>query len=1264
MNLADTASRPMRRMPMLVLRLSAVLIGATFLLASQVAPHATGSEGTAAHGAPSAPGPVAWWDFNEAAAGVAHDATGHGFDGVIHGAAKWVDGPSGKALSFDGASYVAVPISDAGRLAGPITIQALICPADEKPNTYKHIVEVPGAYLLRLDNPPEGGKLSFFAYIDGDPEPRVQATVPEPGRWHQVVAVWDRTNLHLWLDGVVSDRARKGRPAIKAHELRVGEGFIGAIDEVKIYNRALAEDEIRDLFPPKLSLALRVPRPVLGIGEPFAVSCEVANAGGQPLPEGAVEIELPTGLSLLSGERKVSLPAILRNKPRSLEWKLLAKGALAGEIGVRAACAGVEPVSKLAKVVVAKPIPADGSPSDPPGLTRKGDNLVLGNKHVRLVFPTNDFGYGVFAVDVNQSNRWTRMAVANSLSYLVVKQGAELSRRFVYADHFKPAEAGPDGYGLELTRSLDDGTGTRWDWRFSFVLSNDDRVRIVYEARPNQDGWLVHLQGPTLHVGEGTFGTRKDDGLFCGLEWLVGNEASSSNLDMHDPDYYVRFVPHPNKITVPLMAFSKGNAALALYWDCLQKWDGDQDRPAAIFASPNFIERQENHLMGLFLPSVPAWTSSNTLEAAAAPYGFKRQAPLRLEAWIAGVSPAPQSIACLPRWFETFGVPDPAPIPRGSYAKELEFSTRAFLESLWVEGERQWWSSKGAGDLLSPKGRPPHFAYQLRMAALMTQDEGLRQRCNERAELAEKLGGFSPQWDDLGFTWADPVPHLTGMGESATRLLDSMERDGSWRFRTRVETGGIFKGMDYALLGPDRAAEAGTCARNLYEVLRFARLTGDAGVFTAAQKPLAFIEQFRVPRAAQVWECPVHAPDILAAADAIEAELEAYRCSGDARYLQEAVRWAWAGLPFVYVWNPPGKPILRYASIAIFGGSWYGGSWIGQPVQWNGLRYAYALLKLADYHHSFPWRRIAEGITISALYQQDTDGPNVALWPDNLSALDWSKCSWVFEPGQIAKNIYKIIGRDIEPGTTMIGSGRQRLSITTRAQVKQASLQNGKLSFQAQFPEGEGGWVVVAGLAKPAKILLNGLELAQPGSNVWRYVSEPGFLAIRLSGSGPHLLEIPGVRHRSGSVFTSRLSRIAFDFAGGLDGWTAASQVEDLRAEDGLLKGRATGSNPYLHRTRLRVIGRPNDLVSVRSQSATGTAIALYWITEDSPDWAEDKSIHLLFKSGPSFNEHAFAVGRHPLWAGKTIIGIRLDPADGGNGGEFAVKSIRADSQR
>ena len=122
------------------------------------------------------------------------------------------------------------------------------------------------------------------------------------------------------------------------------------------------------------------------------------------------------------------------------------------------------------------------------------------------------------------------------------------------------------------------------------------------------------------------------------------------------------------------------------------------------------------------------------------------------------------------------------------------------------------------------------------------------------------------------------------------------------------------------------------------------------------------------------------------------------------------------------------------------------------------------MLKLADYDHSFPWRRVAEGLTISALYQQDTDGPNVALWPDNFSALDWSKCPWIFEPGQIAKNLYKILDRDIEPATTIVGTGAKRLCITTRARVLQAAWKDDVLSFQAQF---HGGRERLCGRGRP-----------------------------------------------------------------------------------------------------------------------------------------------------------------------------------------------------
>ncbi|MGN0853079.1 MAG: right-handed parallel beta-helix repeat-containing protein [Kiritimatiellia bacterium] len=73
----------------------------------------------------------------------------------------------------------------------------------------------PGAYILRVDGPKEGVKFSFFANVDGSPEPRVSVPVrPEVGAWYDVAAGWDGTNVWLAVNG---QRAR--RPRAAAHKV-------------------------------------------------------------------------------------------------------------------------------------------------------------------------------------------------------------------------------------------------------------------------------------------------------------------------------------------------------------------------------------------------------------------------------------------------------------------------------------------------------------------------------------------------------------------------------------------------------------------------------------------------------------------------------------------------------------------------------------------------------------------------------------------------------------------------------------------------------------------------------------------------------------------------------------------------------------------------------------------------------------------------------------------------------------------------------------
>ena len=70
--------------------------------------------------------------------------------------------------------------------------------------------------------------------------------------WSHIAATYDGATLRLYLNGtLVSSQARTGAIATSTNPLQIGgdsiygQFFQGAIDEVRIYNRALAQAEIQ-----------------------------------------------------------------------------------------------------------------------------------------------------------------------------------------------------------------------------------------------------------------------------------------------------------------------------------------------------------------------------------------------------------------------------------------------------------------------------------------------------------------------------------------------------------------------------------------------------------------------------------------------------------------------------------------------------------------------------------------------------------------------------------------------------------------------------------------------------------------------------------------------------------------------------------------------------------------------------------------------------------------------------------------------------------
>jgi hypothetical protein len=195
---------------------------------------------------------ISWWK----AEGDAKDSQDHN-NGTLIGEAGFALGKVGQAFSLNGeGQYVDVPDSPNLSITGPMTIDAWINTND---NTSEHaIVEKydgggSNGYFLRLSS--EAGRVvagmcnaSTCSFASG-------ATQVTTGTFHHVAAVFDGTNLQVYLDGALDGTASSVAPTdgtnpltIGARGGSVGNFFNGIIDEVEVFNVALQASQIAAIY--------------------------------------------------------------------------------------------------------------------------------------------------------------------------------------------------------------------------------------------------------------------------------------------------------------------------------------------------------------------------------------------------------------------------------------------------------------------------------------------------------------------------------------------------------------------------------------------------------------------------------------------------------------------------------------------------------------------------------------------------------------------------------------------------------------------------------------------------------------------------------------------------------------------------------------------------------------------------------------------------------------------------------------------------------
>ncbi|MEO0248414.1 MAG: hypothetical protein ABIN58_02500 [candidate division WOR-3 bacterium] len=932
----------------------------------------------------------------------------------------------------------------------------------------------------------------------------------------------------------------------------------------------IAESEI-EIAPRVAEVFFRAKRSVLWPGETTEVEVVGWNIGNAQEPRIDLSIEVPASLAVC-GDLPSRLPNIPARGYRSVSFRVRALNQTASAI-IRCGWRIGRPRGDLRgncscwMVIGTSPSSDEAAPRVSSGSTE-------------IVFPKNDFGYGIGWIYAWPGRRLA--GVVENLGWFVSTDSSS-ERIPLYSDKIEfidrvsvlgEVESRSDGRGLRFTV---DAPGMEEPFQITFAGKEKSRRGIVTVEvrgpRIAKKSSPAEYEAPAILAGEGAFGVHKSAALFPGLEWLTDEEMSSADMDLeYDNPERLRSRPHPHKVTLPMMSVRKDDLAVSLLWHPRGKGNGSPesggpsldwinvDRPIPLFASPDRFRGHASHTLGLVVPMLSEpFGSSGMRHTRPWPVpGHEGRFFLRygVEARV-GVTSV---LDCMKSWFDFYGMACPRPLPptrgRGDIAGEsvdvprdrsgtpwmyagdlaegwqrpdssqwlyqLELNMQAYLHTLRAPGGGGWLNFKG-GPLWARKIEPyGTYQFDLLMGAALIGNASLRREildCLGKVWSLQKVP--TPAMEDFALYWGDPLPAFVNEVLAAKAVQETQEAEGGWSFKPGVEMDGGFKLRDYAKLGYENEEAIGLSAARATRLLRAYRLSGEKGFLSAGIKCLEYMEKFRVPKGAQSWEVVVHSPDLLAAAEACEAYTEGYVLTGDERWRRRAVYWASAGIPFIYQWDVEEHPWMRFGTVPAFGSSWGEMPWFGRVVQWNGLRWASAVLDLAPLDQSYPWQMMATGVVISAIYQQEQDPSheNFRLWPDAIDTVTGEKVRWYFSPLRIDRNIYRLLGYELRPQAVSLKMGEGEIRLLSCAALSEAQFAFRTVRVLVRNPPKVASRILVTGVTPPTRVLIEGTILDEisrttPDSIGWKADRAKGLVLVKPPPMKEFLLELEGVAFR------------------------------------------------------------------------------------------------------------------------------------------------------
>jgi hypothetical protein len=284
-----------------ITRLFAAL--AVVLTAATLAASATADSGVVGH-----------WPLTDGAGTNVVDVSGFANNGVLSGDAAWAPGRSASALRFGGRDGQ-VKVTDAPSLepTGAVTVSAWVEHAGS-PGAYRYIVAkgatgcVAASYGLYTG--PNGGLQFYVSQGSGTTYTRSAdaGSGVWNGQWHLVVGTFDGSALRVFVDGTEVGSAVAAHGSLvyrlpSSNDLYIGNypgcgqlSFVGLIDDVTVWDRALTATEVRGLEPTGPPAAPGGVGGVGGVGTGGATGgSSPGSSGGSPSPGPTGDLPGPTG---------------------------------------------------------------------------------------------------------------------------------------------------------------------------------------------------------------------------------------------------------------------------------------------------------------------------------------------------------------------------------------------------------------------------------------------------------------------------------------------------------------------------------------------------------------------------------------------------------------------------------------------------------------------------------------------------------------------------------------------------------------------------------------------------------------------------------------------------------------------------------------------------------------------------------------------------------------------------------------------------------